>query len=69
MSFSLILISVFNIFFRMVENSPVVVSWRNSKPPERIRSHSRTFRNPPQPHMCIQDFLEVIFIFFGSFVY
>lgn len=42
----------------MVENSPVVASWRNSKPPERIRSHSRTFRNPPQPHMCIQDFLE-----------
>ncbi|XP_034250326.1 probable cyclin-dependent serine/threonine-protein kinase DDB_G0278487 isoform X2 [Thrips palmi] len=42
----------------MVENSPVVVTWRNSKPPERIRSHSRTFRNPPQPHMCIQDFLE-----------
>lgn len=43
----------------MVENSPVMVSWRSSKPPERVRGHSRTFRNPPQPHMCIQDFLEV----------
>lgn len=42
----------------MVENSSLLLSWRNSKPPERLRSHSRTFRNPPQPHMCIQDFLE-----------
>lgn len=43
----------------MVENSNAVSSWRNSKPSERSsRSHSKTFRNPPQPHMCIQDFLE-----------
>lgn len=26
---------------------------------DRARNGARYFRNPPQPHMCIQDFIEV----------
>ncbi|KAK3924765.1 PIH1 domain-containing protein 2 [Frankliniella fusca] len=41
----------------MVENSQVLPPWPRSRSSERSRG-SKTFRNPPQPHMCIQDYLE-----------
>lgn len=29
--------------------------------PRMKRNGARLFKNPPQPHMCIQDFIQVLY--------
>ena len=36
-----------------------IITCKSNKPMERAKNGARYFRNPPQPHMCIQDFIQV----------
>jgi len=33
----------------------------SSVPRMKSRNGARLFKNPPQPHMCIQDFIQVLY--------
>lgn len=35
-----------------------LITCKSNKPMERAKNGARYFRNPPQPHMCIQDFIQ-----------
>lgn len=34
--------------------------------PRMKRNGARLFKNPPQPHMCIQDYIQVIYYYNNS---
>lgn len=34
--------------------------------PRMKRNGARLFKNPPQPHMCIQDFIQVLYHYNNS---
>ncbi|PSN34757.1 hypothetical protein C0J52_22948 [Blattella germanica] len=36
--------------------TPIILC-KSNEPMERAKNGARYFRNPPQPHMCIQDFI------------
>ncbi|XP_063222496.1 uncharacterized protein LOC134531003 isoform X2 [Bacillus rossius redtenbacheri] len=38
-------------------NQDLASPCRNARPMEKAKNGARSFRNPPQPHMCIQDFM------------
>jgi hypothetical protein len=38
--------------------TPLIIC-KSNQPMERAKNGARYFRNPPQPHMCIQDFIQV----------
>ncbi|KAK7862002.1 hypothetical protein R5R35_013542 [Gryllus longicercus] len=40
------------------KNHVPLILCKSNRPMERGRNGARYFRNPPQPHMCIQDFIE-----------